>query len=426
MLIPIDMTFPKMALVEQRIPTPRVDDVPGAIRAEMERLGIATRVRAGMPIAITAGSRGITGIPMILATITRELDRMGAKPFLVPCMGSHGGATAEGQVSVLHSLGITEQAVGCPIRSSMETVQIGQTPEGIPVFVDKIAASADGIVVVNRIKAHTEFTGPVESGWLKMLTIGLGKHQGALMAHRHAMQLTHSVSITSVAREMIRKANLLFGLGVVENAYDQTAEVVAAWPGDFETTETVVLKRAKELMPRLPFERLDILIVDEIGKEISGAGMDPNVIGRRMVFGEVEPKSPVITRIVVRDLSEKTYGSGIGLGLADFVTRRLVDKLDRRPTYINCLTAVAPEKARIPMTGQTDREAIEWAFLTAGAIQPSSARVVRIQNTLHPERFYASEGLRTEIGTNPKLVIRGDWSPMSFDQAGNLLPLRMD
>ena len=425
MLIPVDITFPKMARVEQHIATPRVDDVPGAIRAEIERLGVASRVRAGMRVAVTAGSRGINGIPMILTTVVSELKRMGAEPFLVPCMGSHGGATADGQLAVLHSLGITEQAMGCPIFSSMNTVQIGLTVEGIPVLIDQIAAEADGIVVVNRIKAHTEYTGAVESGWMKMLTIGLGKHQGALMAHRNAVQLTYPVAIVSVASEIIRKAKLLFGLGVVENAYDQTAEVVAAWPQDFEETEKVVLKRAKELMPRVPFQKLDILIVDEIGKEISGAGLDPNVIGRRMVFGEAEPTSPVITRIVLRDLTDKTNGAGIGLGLADFVTQRLVDKLDHRPTYINSLTAMTPEKARIPMTGQTDREIIEWAFLTAGAVQPPRAKVVRIKNTLHPECFYASEGLLPDIRANEKLKIVGEWLPMSFDDGGMLLPERM-
>ena len=425
MLIPVDITFPKMARVEQHIATPRVDDVPGAIRAEIERLGVASRVRAGMRVAVTAGSRGINGIPMILTTVVSELKRMGAEPFLVPCMGSHGGATADGQLAVLHSLGITEQAMGCPIFSSMNTVQIGLTVEGIPVLIDQIAAEADGIVVVNRIKAHTEYTGAVESGWMKMLTIGLGKHQGALMAHRNAVQLTYPVAIVSVAREIIRNAKLLFGLGVVENAYDQTAQVVAAWPQDFEETEKVVLKRAKELMPRVPFQKLDILIVDEIGKEISGAGLDPNVIGRRMVFGEAEPTSPVITRIVLRDLTDKTNGAGIGLGLADFVTQRLVDKLDHRPTYINSLTAMTPEKARIPMTGQTDREIIEWAFLTAGAVQPPRAKVVRIKNTLHPECFYASEGLLPDIRANEKLKIVGEWLPMSFDDGGMLLPERM-
>jgi hypothetical protein len=425
MLIPVDITFPRMALVEQRIATPRVDDVPSAIRAEMQRLGVATKVRPGMRVAITAGSRGITGIATILATVVGELKRLGAEPFLIPAMGSHGGATAEGQVAVLNSLGITEPAMGCPIRSSMETAQIGQTPEGIPVLIDQIAAGADGIVVINRIKAHTEYTGPVESGWMKMLTIGLGKHQGALMAHRNAVQLTYPVAIVSVAREIIRQAPLLFGLGVIENAYDQTAEVIAAWPQDFEKIEQAALQRAKELMPRLPFPKLDILIVDEIGKEISGSGMDPNVIGRRMVFGEAEPTSPVITRIVLRDLTDKTYGSGIGLGLADFVTQRLVDKLDHRPTYINCLTAMAPEKGRVPMTGQTDREVMEWAFVTAGAVEPPRAKVVRIKNTLHPERFFASEALLPEIQANSSLKIVGEWQPMSFDGAGVLQPERM-
>ncbi len=422
MLIPLDIQFPEMVLVEQDIPTPRIGDVPGAIRAELARLGVAGKVKPGMRVAITAGSRGITGIPMILATVVAELRRLGADPFLAPCMGSHGGATAEGQTAVLRSLGVTEEAVGCPIRSSMETVQIGQTVEGIPVLIDRFAAEADGIVVVGRIKAHTEYSGPVESGWMKMLTIGLGKHQGALMAHRNAVQLTYRTAIVSVAREIIRRAPLLFGLAVVENAYDQTAEVVAAWPQDFERSEITLLQRAKDLMPRLPFDRLDILIIDEMGKEISGAGLDPNVIGRRMVYGEAEPPGPAIIRIVVRDLTEKTAGSAVGVGLADFVTRRLVDKLDPRPTYINCLTAMTPEKGRIPMTADTDREAIEWAFLTIGSIPPTEARVMRIKNTLHPERFYASRSLLAEMEANPRLRLAGPWARMAFDDSGGLLP----
>jgi hypothetical protein len=425
MLIPMDITYPDMALVEQHIDTPRVADVPAAIRAEMARLGVAAKVRPGMRVAITAGSRGITGIAAVLATVAGELTRLGAEPFIVPCMGSHGGATAEGQVAVLHSLGVTEEAVGCPIRSSMDTVRIGATDQGIPVVIDRLAAGADGIVVVNRIKAHTEYTGPVESGLMKMLTIGLGKHQGALMTHRNAVQITYREAIVAVAREIIRQAPLLFGLGLVENAYDQTAEVAAAWPGDFEETEKVLLQRAKALMPRLPFQKLDILIIDEIGKEISGSGMDPNVVGRRMVFGEPEPLGPSIIRIVARDLSENTYGSGVGIGLADFTTQRLVDKLDHRPTYINSLTAMTPEKARIPMAGRTDREAMEWAFLTIGAIAPQEARVMRIRNTLHPERFYASRAFLPEITANPRLTVVSAWSPLAFDEADTLTPDRV-
>jgi hypothetical protein len=425
MLIPTNITYPKMALVAQHFDTSHIEDVPGAIRAEMARLGVASRVRPGMHIAVTAGSRGITGIPVILATVVGELKRLGAVPFLVPCMGSHGGATAEGQVSVLHSLGVTEETAGCPIYSSMDTVQIGQTSGGIPVFMDKIAAGADGIVVVNRIKAHTDFMGAIGSGWLKMLTIGLGKHRGALTAHRNILQLTHPVVILSVAREVIRKAPLLFGLGVVENAYDQTAEVVAAWPQDFEETEKAMLVRARARMARLPFRQMDILIVDELGKEISGAGMDPNVTGRGIAHDGPDSLLPDITRIVVRDLSEKTHGNAVGVGMADFVTQRLVDKLDRHSTYINCLTSGGPGGASIPMTSPTDREAVEWAFLTIGPVESTEARVVHIQNTLHLERFYASEALRPEVEADPQLEILEKWAPMAFDESGVLLPGRV-
>ena len=265
-MIPVDVAFPRVALVEQHIESPRLDDVPDAIRAEIARLGVARKVRPGMSVAVTAGSRGITGIDVILATVVAELKRMGAEPFVVPCMGSHGGANAAGQVEVLHSLGVTEETMGCPIRASMEAVQIGVTPEGIPVYQDKFAFSADGIVVVNRIKAHTDFTGPVESGLMKMLTIGLGKHTGALSAHRHAIRYSYAVVIASMAREVIRRAPLLFGLGIVENADDETALVSAIWPQDFETVERDLLQRAKTLMPRLPFHQLDVLLIDDDGQ----------------------------------------------------------------------------------------------------------------------------------------------------------------
>ncbi|MBM4458589.1 MAG: DUF2088 domain-containing protein [Chloroflexi bacterium] len=425
MFLPFDITHPHVALVEQHIETPRVDNVPEAIRDEMARLDVAKKVRPGMAIALTAGSRGINGIPTILATVAGELKRAGAEPFIVPSMGSHGGATADGQLHVLHTLGVTEEAVGCPIRASMETVQIGRTPEGIPVHMDRLAAGADGIVVVNRVKAHTDYSGPVESGLMKMLTIGLGKHLGALTAHRHAILLSYATVIASVGREVIRRAPLLFGLGVIENAYDETAAVVASWPHDFEATDRALLERAKQIMPRLPFERLDVLIVDEMGKEISGTGMDTNVVGRRMNLSEPALASPHVTRIVVRDLSARTYGSAIGIGLADFTTQRLVDKMDRQPTYINCLTANAPENGRIPMIGATDREAVDWAFLTCGAVEPADVRLTRILNTLHLERFYASEALRSEIEANQRLKIVSAWEPLAFDPTGALTPDRV-
>ncbi|MGC8780412.1 MAG: lactate racemase domain-containing protein, partial [Anaerolineae bacterium] len=410
-MLPVAVAFPRVALIEQRIEAPRLDDVAAAVRSEIARLGVAARVRPGMSVAVTAGSRGIANISLVLATIVAELKRMAARPFLVPCMGSHGGATAAGQVEVLSSLGITEATVGCPIRSSMEAVPIGVTPEGIPVFQDRLAFESDGIVVVNRIKAHTDFTGPVESGLMKMLTIGLGKHQGALAAHRHAIRHTYRAVIVSMAREIIRRSPILFGLGLVENARDETAIVRAMWPAEFEETEQELLRRAKEMMARLPFRQLDALLIDRMGKEISGSGMDTNVLGRRIVFGEEEPASPRITRIAVCDLTEASHGNAIGVGLADFTTQRLVDKIDRRQTYINGLTSGSPERARLPMVAANDREAAEWTLLTCGAVDTARARLVRIQDTLHLERFYASEALLPEIEADPRLKIVGEWAP---------------
>jgi hypothetical protein len=411
-----------MALVEQHIETPRLDDVPAAVRAEMARLGVAGRVRPGMAIAVTAGSRGIAGIPVILAAVVAELKRMRAEPFLVPCMGSHGGATAEGQVEVLRSLGVTEATVGCPIRASMDAVQIGTTPEGIAVFQDRIAFESDGIVVVNRIKAHTDFTGPVESGLMKMLTIGLGKHRGALSAHRNAIRHTYRVVIASIAREVICRSPLLFGLGVVENAHDETAIVRAIWPQEFEEVERGLLLRAKELMARLPFHQLDALLIDEMGKEISGSGMDSNVLGRRIVFGEGEPDSPRITRIAVCDLTEASHGNAIGVGLADYTTQRLVDKIDRDQMYINGLTSGSPERGQLPMVARDDREVAQWTLMTCGAIDSAAARLVRIKNTLHLSRFYASEALRPDIEADPRLKLVGEWAPLAFDGQGALSP----
>jgi hypothetical protein len=388
----------------------------------MARLGVANKVRPGMSIAVTAGSRGIAGIDRILATVVVELKRMGGEPFIVPCMGSHGGASPAGQVEVLQSLGVTEAAMGCPIRASMETVQIGVTPEGIPVYQDKHAYNADGIAVVNRIKAHTDFTGPIESGLMKMLTIGLGKHTGALSAHRHAIRYTYAAVILSIAREVIRRSPLLFGLGIVENAFDETALVQAIWPQEIEAVERELLQRAKALMPRLPFQQLDALLIDAMGKEISGSGMDSNVIGRRIVFGEGEPESPRITRIAVCDLTEKSHGNAVGIGLADYTTKRLADKIDRYQTYVNGLTSGSPERGRLPMVAADDREAAEWALMTCGAVDTARARFVRIKDTLHLARFFASEALLPDITADARLKIIGKFEPLCFDDAGRPLP----
>lgn len=349
-----------------------------------------------------------------------ELKRIGAKPFLVPSMGSHGRATAEGQLGVLQSLGVTEESVGCPIISQMDVIQIGQIEQGIPVFLDKVAMSADGIVVVNRIKAHTDYTGDIESGLMKMMAIGLGNHKGCSTVHATAVRFGHCTAITSTAREVLKKAPILFGLASVENVYDETTYIVALEPEHFEETEKELLKEAKRLMPILPVEQLDVIIIGKMGKEISGPGMDTNVIGRRMAIGEPELTSPRIARIVVLDVTDATKGSAVGIGLADFTTRRLVNKLDYIATYINCLAAMVPERARIPMIGETDQQAIEWAFQSAGLLDYSSARAMSIKDTLHLDKFYVSESLIPEIQEQPGLEIAKEPREIRFDSCGRL------
>lgn len=413
------MNLCKMFLARRKVKSPRIRDVQGAIISEMRRLNIQGKIKPGMRIAITAGSRGISNNVLILATVVSELKSYGAQPFLILCMGSHGGATPKGQLEVLRALGVTEASVHCPIISQMDVVELAHTQEGFPVYIDKVAASADGIVVVNRVKSHTEYTGDIESGLMKMITIGLGKHKGALAAHRYTVQYGYQTVIPSIAREVLKLAPILFGLAVVENTHNETARVVAVDPGSFEETEKALLKEAKKFLATLPFDKLDILIVDEMGKEISGTGIDTNVIGRVMFVGSPEPKWPRITRIVVLDLTEESCGSAMGVGLADFVTRRLVSKIDYRVTYINCLTAMAPEKARLPTVGETDREAIEWAVQTIGAVEPQQARVVKIKNTSDLSKLYVSQSLVPEIKIKPNWEIEREGHEMYFDSEGN-------
>ncbi|MCL0065392.1 lactate racemase domain-containing protein [Dehalococcoidia bacterium] len=415
-----EIRFPKMHFAQRKVNVPKLADVRQSITAELGRLDLKRRIRPGMRVAVTAGSRGIANNVLILSTVVSKLKRVGAQPFLIPCMGSHGGATPEGQIEVLKSLGVTEESVGCPIISQVDVVELAHTPEGIPVYIDKIAADADGIVVINRVKPHTEYTGDLESGLMKMMAIGLGKHKGALTTHTYALQCGYRKAVPSIAREILRSSSILFGLAIVENTYDETTRIATVEPALFEETERELLKEANDFLPRLPIDKLDLLIVGEMGKEISGVGMDTNVIGRLVVFGEPEPESPRITRIVALDLTEATHGNAIGVGLADFVTRRLADKIDQRVTYINCFTAMTPEKARLPAVGETDREAIEWAFLTAGVLDPQQARIIKIKNTLHLDEIYVSESLTPELQNKPGWEVDKEPLEMRFDPSGRL------
>jgi len=416
--------FPKMVEVRQRIPAPKIDDYVSAVRRELRRAGLQELVKPGSRIAITAGSRGIAHYPEILATVVEEVKRVGGKPFLVPAMGSHGGATPEGQLRVLESLGITPEAVGAPIYSSMEVEEIGRLEDGTPVYIDRNALNSDGIIVVNRVKPHTDFKGRIESGLMKMMAIGLGKQKGAETIHRYRAEGYHRV-MPAAARLIMERAPIILGLAIVENAYHEIAVVRALKPEEIEREEERLLQEAKRLLARIPFKEIDVLIIDELGKDISGTGMDTNVVGRFWIPGEYEPSAPKIKRIVVLDLSEKTHGNAIGLGLADLTTERAIEKIDYHSTFVNCLTSGWPEGCKIPVFLPSDRDAIATALRTCGPIDPNEAKVVRIKNTLELERFWVSlslvEVIKSDRELSERIEIVGKPREMMFDVLGTLI-----
>lgn len=417
------MTFPRMVEVRQKVKSPKLDDYASAIREELNRMRLSEKIKPGWRIAITAGSRGIACYAGILATVVEEVKKAGGEPFLVPAMGSHGGATPEGQLEVLKSLGITPETVGAPICSSMEVDEVGRLDNGTPVYLDRNALRADGIIVVGRVKPHTDFKGRIESGLMKMITIGLGKQKGAEMIHWNRSGGYHKL-MPAAARLIMEETPILLGLAVVENARHEIAVVKALEPDEIEEEELKLLERAKELMARIPLKEVDVLIVEEIGKNISGVGMDTNVIGRFWLPGETEPRTPKIKRIVVLDLSEKTHGNAIGIGLADVTTKRVVSKIDYDATYVNCLTAGHIETGKTPPFLPNDRDAIATALRTCGPIDPERAKVVRIKNTLELERFWVSESLAEMVHSDPELSRRVEVlsqpREMQFDVLGTL------
>jgi hypothetical protein len=412
------MALPRMVRVRQTFPRPRVDDIPRTVAETLGAAGVP--IKRGDIVAVGAGSRGIANIAVIVGAAVRWLQDLGARPFVFPAMGSHGGGTPEGQLSVLEHYGITEATMGCPVRATMEVVQAGEAL-GLPVWLDRYAAEADWIGLVNRIKPHTDFKGTIESGLFKMMTIGCGKYQGAIQYHRANIRHGYETVITAVGREVLAKARIGFGLGIVENGYDETARIEAFNAADLEAGERRLLKDAREWIARLPFSPLDVLIVEEIGKNISGSGMDTNVIGRPSNPHEPFPADPKILWIVALDLTEESYGNATGIGNADFATRRLVDKIDMKPTLINCITACTPNGAKVPATYETDREAIDTALGCIGLTPPEHARVIRIRNTLMLGEIEVSEALLPEVAKRETLTRLTDPAPLPFDVAGNLL-----
>ena len=416
------MLFPEMALVRQKLHAKRLEDIPAAVESALEALHLASVTKPGDSVAVAVGSRGISRIPVIVSECVQFLKDRGLKPFIVPAMGSHGGNTPEGELSVLARLGINESLVDVPILAAEAVAKIGTLDIGMPILIDRRAAEADHIVVINRVKPHTKFHGPIESGLTKMLTIGLGKGQGAALYHRAAVQHTFGI-LQDAARHILESRSVLFGLAILEDGYKNIARICPVRPENWFEGERTLLEEARFMMPSIPFDPIDILVIDEIGKDISGIGMDSNVTGRhRDIVGDF-CTAPHAKRIFVKDLSPESDGNGNGIGLADVTTRRLVDAIDLEKTYTNALTAISPEKAAIPMYFETDRECIEACLNTIGMVKPEAAGIIRIKNTAMLETLLVSRALEGEVISNPDLQIIRAWEPMVFDKSHNLMDL---
>lgn len=415
-----DVPLPKMATISQSFPSNRLTDVAGELRKELNKSNIIERVRPGMRIAVAVGSRGLADLPVLVQGIVSELKRLGAKPFVIPAMGSHGGASAEGQEDVLANLGVTPQSVGCPIVSSMEVVEIGRLANGLPVYMDKQAYEADGIVVLNRVKPHTAFRGNNESGIVKMLTIGLGKQKGAEACHAYSFKYM-AEHIVLMAEQILATNKILFGIATVENAYDQISKVAAAAPEEFIELDRQLLVEAKANMASLPFKQIDVLVLDRIGKDISGDGMDPNITGRYPT--PYASGGPEIAKMVVLDLTERTHGNANGMGTADFATRRLVNKTNFSMTYANGLTSTVVGPTHMPTILECDQDALLAAIKTCNAKDQKQARIVRIADTLHLGKLQISEALVEEALKLPGITLLSEPAELSFDAAGNLLDL---
>jgi hypothetical protein len=408
--------------VRQRFEAPRVDDVAGHLEALLADSGLAGRIGPGDRVALTAGSRGIRDLVPVLRTVATYVRSAGGEPFLVPCMGSHGGATAEGQAEVLASLEVTEETVGAPVVSSMDVLTAGESRFGAPVWVARDLAEADAVVVVNRVKPHTDFRGPVGSGLVKMLVIGAGKHRGAAEAHRIALRHGFPAVLEEYACLALATLPVIGGIAVIENQRDETAELHVLGADDFFTREPELLERARRLTLSLPFDEIDCLVVDEMGKDISGAGLDTNVIGRMNPRCGAAAERPRITRIVVRDLTAASHGNAIGIGMADFTTTRLLAAVDREATAVNCITSMGPEDARLPIGFERDVEAVEAAYATSGAASTAEFSLVWIHNTLALEELLVSTALLPVVAGDPSLEILGEPFPFPALDGGSLAP----
>jgi hypothetical protein len=416
------MSLPKFAKIKQTFQVESLKDIPGAISEQFNHVKADEKIKPGMEIAITVGSRGIANIPLIVKSVADEIKKRSAIPFIIPAMGSHGGATAEGQKEMLEGLGVTEEFTGCEIRSSMDVVEVGVTSVGIPVYVDKNAYNADGIIVMGRVKPHTDFKNKIESGVLKMASIGMGKHKQALALHTYGIKGI-SEMMPEVGKVAIANSNTLFGIAIVENAHEETAIIEAIEPGQIEEREREILKKAFSLMPSLPVDEIDILIVDEIGKNHSGTGMDTNIIGRIRVLGVEEPKKPSIKYVIASNLSEVSHGNALGIGLADLTTKRLFEKIDFQAMNENVVTSTFLARANIPIVLDNDQEALKAALRANWGVTMEESRIVRIPNTLHIGELYVSEVIFNELKDKENIEVIENLQEMKFAENGYLLPM---
>ena len=412
-----EIPVPKMAKVKVKFENNKIDDLGQELKLKLNRVHIQEKIQPGMEIAIAVGSRGLDRLVELTAVTVQFLKELGAKPFIVPSMGSHGGATAEGQREVLAHLGVTEATVGCEIRSSMEVVKVGELPNGLPIYVDKFASKADGIVVINRVKPHTAFRGPVESGIMKMISIGLGKQKGAEACHQMGFKYM-AENVPAMAKVIMEKTPFLFGVATIENAFDKVTVLEVLTPEEIVEKEPALQKQAKELLPKLFFDQLDVLLIDEIGKNISGDGMDPNITGRYPT--PYASGGPDVNKMVVLDVTVQSEGNANGVGTADFTTQRLVDKMDKEGTYANGLTSTVCAPTKIATTLPNDKMAIQAAVKTCNILDFTKVKLVRIKNTLELSQIEVSEPLLPYIAQHPNMEQISDLYEFQFDDKGNL------
>jgi len=415
--------LPRMFEVEQELTSSPLKDVKAEVERELQKLDIRSRVKPGDRIAITAGSRGIANISTIIAAVVEAVKECGGKPFVIPAMGSHGGATPEGQKEILNHYGITPENIGAPLVSSMEVDLLAQLEDETPIYISRDAHNADGIIVVNRVKPHTDFKEDIESGLVKMLVIGMGKQKGAESLHSFLAEGYHKV-MQKMAEIILKKAKIVCGVAIVEDGYHQTSIIRAIPPERIIQEEKELLKIAKGYMARIPFKEIDLLVVGEIGKEISGAGMDPNVTGRFTIQDEYDPEAPKVNKIVVLNLTRESEGNATGLGLADLTTKRVFEKIDFEKTFVNCLTSCWANTGRIPIFLPSDRDTIMMGLRIAGIRDYKKAKVVMIKNTLDLRRFLISETLQQDLEISPglakKVKVVSEPREIVFDVLGNL------